>query len=98
MPVEDRVETWRSGGWPAGCQGIAGHPAARAAGFSSPAKNLGATTRMEGVLAAFAQLDHDVRSDGTRAGMKAALETRSSRPSTQRAGAERHRRGRCGDG
>ncbi len=29
---------------------------------------------MEGVLAAFAQFDNDVRSDGTRAGMKAALE------------------------
>ena len=29
---------------------------------------------MEGVLAAFAQLDNDVRSDRTRAGMKAALE------------------------
>jgi DNA invertase Pin-like site-specific DNA recombinase len=29
---------------------------------------------MEGVLAAFAQFDNDVRSDRTRAGMKAALE------------------------
>jgi hypothetical protein len=29
---------------------------------------------MEGVLAAFAQFDNDVRSDQTRAGMKAALE------------------------
>jgi hypothetical protein len=29
---------------------------------------------MEGVLAAFAQFDHDVRSDRARAGMKAALE------------------------
>jgi hypothetical protein len=28
---------------------------------------------MEGVLAAFAQFDNDVRSDRTRAGMKAAL-------------------------
>ena len=32
---------------------------------------------MEGVLAAFAQFDNDVRSDRTRAGMKAALETRT---------------------
>ena len=31
---------------------------------------------MEGVLAAFAQFDNDVRSDRTRAGMKAALELR----------------------
>ena len=31
---------------------------------------------MEGVLAAFAQFDNDVRSDRTRAGMKAALEIR----------------------
>jgi site-specific DNA recombinase len=29
---------------------------------------------MEGVLAAFAQFDNDVRSDRTRAGMRAALE------------------------
>ncbi len=29
---------------------------------------------MEGVLASFAQFDNDVRSDRTRAGMKAALE------------------------
>ncbi len=29
---------------------------------------------MEGVLAAFAQVDNDVRSDRTRAGMRAALE------------------------
>jgi site-specific DNA recombinase len=31
---------------------------------------------MEGVLAAFAQFDNDVRSDRTRAGMRAALELR----------------------
>jgi hypothetical protein len=30
---------------------------------------------MEGVLAAFAQFDNDVRSDRTRAGMKAALDS-----------------------
>jgi site-specific DNA recombinase len=29
---------------------------------------------MEGVLASFAQFDNDVRSDRTRAGMRAALE------------------------
>jgi DNA invertase Pin-like site-specific DNA recombinase len=29
---------------------------------------------MEGVLAAFAQFDYDVRSDRTRAGMRASLE------------------------
>jgi DNA invertase Pin-like site-specific DNA recombinase len=29
---------------------------------------------MEGVLAAFAQFDNDVRADRTRAGMRAALE------------------------
>jgi DNA invertase Pin-like site-specific DNA recombinase len=31
---------------------------------------------MEGVLAAFAQFDNDVRADRTRAGMRAALEYR----------------------
>ncbi len=46
---------------------------------------------MEGVLAAFAQFDNDVRSDRTRAGMRAALElgrgcsSRRSATSTRRA-------------
>jgi len=36
---------------------------------------------MEGVLAAFAQFDNDVRSDRTRASMKAALESTDEQPS-----------------
>jgi hypothetical protein len=41
---------------------------------TEPIDDTSTGTLMEGVLAAFAQFDNDVRSDRTRAGMKAALE------------------------
>ena len=40
--------------------------------------NVGLGKLMEGVLAAFAQSDNDVRSDRTRAGMRAALRRKLS--------------------
>ena len=41
---------------------------------TEPIDDISTGKLMEGVLAAFAQFDNDVRSDRTRAGMKAALE------------------------